>query len=250
MSSLLNIKARIGLLTLAGFTAASLTHAQQTDLRGAVKSAPTEYDLYPHKVRSAERHYAAEQAILEATAERMASLRDDDPLLADLYMMRAGRDILGKPNLIAVDNDMKRRGDVTVQILLNEFKEPWSTMSRSYITSLVNDTNWLKPEIFRPLVLKWYQDLKTINDPEHRNATIAEFIATWGYPEDEPILREILPDAPNGRTMQQFRARLERIKNGDTTSNPNLPPWMADRGKALTPTNGNSAGKRGQGTNQ
>jgi hypothetical protein len=175
-----------------------------------------------------ERRQAALQALDNATPQSLTALRDDDPLLPDLYHLRA-RLLGGSLTYDVVEADMYRRVDVTIKILTHLFENPIDEYTRSTITHWVTFHSWMKPDVFHPLVLEWYREMKASGLTMH-SQSIHEFLAFWGYPEDEAVLQELNQYHNSSKEwgMRMFRERLERLKNGDSTSLPYFPKFSAD----------------------
>ena len=167
------------------------------------------------------------QIIYYQQAERVAALADDDPLLAAVYL--AGAEGLSR-EFTFIERDMIRRGDVSKTMLLKMFKSSTRDGTRACMIHWIRDNSWIDPEAFLPAVRSWYQESKRAGDPNYVQTEIRDFLTVWGYPEDELILTEI---GAHGLTMRLFQKRLQRIRNGDTKSNPNLPPGFDYRNKTL-----------------
>lgn len=167
------------------------------------------------------------EIVYNQQADKVAALADDDPLLAAVYLSEAGG---LSTDFTFIERDMIRRGNVSKILLLKIFESPPTEWTRANMIHWIRDNPWIDPEAFLPSVRLWYQELKHDGDPHYFQHAIQDFLAFWGYPEDEVIMKEIAPD---GLTMRLFRERLQRIGNGDNKSNPNLPPSLAYRNKTL-----------------
>ncbi len=201
-------------------------HGQHDDLRGPFKEPPVVQK--PIDKALIERQQAAQLALDKVTPQFIMALRDDDPFLAELYFLRAGS-LGGSPPYDFLEADMYRRVDVTIKILTQLFENPIDEYTRSTITNWVTFHGWMKPDIFRPLVLEWYREMKA-SGLTMKSKSIQQFLSFWGHPEDEAILRELdeYHNSGKGSPMRMFRERLERLKNGDSTSLPYFPKFSAD----------------------
>jgi hypothetical protein len=159
--------------------------------------------------------------------EKVAALADNDPLLAAVYLAGVGG---LSTDFSFIERDMIRRGSVSRTLLLKIFESPPREGTRAHMIHWIRDNPWIDPETFLPLVRSWCQELKHAGDPHFDQHAIMDFLAVWGHPEDEAVMTEIQADS---LTMRLFRERLQRVRNGDTKTNPNLPRIFAYRNKTL-----------------
>lgn len=227
--------------TLAWGAGQPMAFSQTAD--SSAKGSLAHYDAERFPGIPAERNAAAAKIMnyfprtrekADEVRQKIAALADDDPLLADIYMssipdVRSHHVNLG-------ESDMRRRSQVATAVFQERFKNPTSAFTRNEIVRWVTYNAWLDPEAFLPLIREWYHtELKT--DSVTKNGyvisgrgNVLNFLADWGYPEDEAIFQELYRSTPDPWCPQKFQERLQRLKNGDSKSNPRLSADMPERG--------------------
>lgn len=156
--------------------------------------------------------YAAQRAALNATPESLAALSDDDPLLKVIYIDHGLNHLEEGPSHIALVADMKRRGNVTIDILTGCFKNPYYSASRSHILHGIQYLGpWLKPDRFLFLARAWYSQTKVWNSDD--TLPLVRFLSWAGQPEDEALMRELMgPGGHKSADTDDFFRRIDQIK--------------------------------------
>ncbi len=156
--------------------------------------------------------FEAQQAALNATPESLAALSNDDPLLAIIYLDHGLNHLEEGPHHAALVADMKRRGEVTVDILVQFFKKPNSLTTRSNILHGLRYLQpWLKPDRILILARAWHSQSKAWNSTD--SLPLIRFLSWAGQPEDEALMRKLLgPEGQNTADMKDFLQHIEAIK--------------------------------------
>lgn len=237
----------IHMLTCGGVQPVAFSQAADISAKGSL----AHYDAERFPGIPAERNAAAAKIMnyfprtrekADEVRQRIAALADDDPLLADIYVssipdVRSHHVNLG-------ESDMRRRNQVATAVFQERFKNPTSVHTRNEIVRWVTYNAWLDPEAFLPLIREWYHtELKADSVTKagltprnrsyisHGRSNVLRFLADWGHPEDEEIFQELYRDTSNEEaSLRYFQERLQRLKNGDSKSNPRLSADMPERG--------------------
>jgi len=157
-------------------------------------------------------HFKAMQVAFNATPESLAAMSDDDPLLKIIYCEHGLNNLEEGPYHNALVADMKRRGEVTVDILVECFKNPYYRDMRGHILhGLLYVRSWLKPDRFLPLARAWHTQTKAWNEDD--TFRLVRFLSWAGQPEDEALMRKLTePDGEINADMKNFLRRIEAIK--------------------------------------
>ncbi|HBJ86808.1 MAG TPA: hypothetical protein DDZ88_23720 [Verrucomicrobiales bacterium] len=222
-----SVFAKQGLIQFIAFNicwsaAVSELEAQQPSsaLSPAKDVIDPEFKLSPF---SAELQRAGWTAYRNATPESLAALRDDDPLLRELYVKYGFNKVEIGPNDIALKADMRRREKLAASFIVEAFKHPDSINLRGRILQGVLYYPLGAWNKLLPLARQWYAQRKEIpvGNPtgiDSDRYTIARFLCYAGEPEDEAIIRDILgKEAMLYEEMRSYLARMEKLKQTKTS---------------------------------
>lgn len=183
--------------------------AQPDNLRGVSKDSPR--FEFPFTPMPTERHHAAIKAYENATLESLVAIKNDDPLLRDIYSRYALNHLDHRPSYQALLIDMKRRGDAAIDILVDLFKKPNSGSTRGHILGGLHHNLWINHERFLPLARDWYAEIKKVPpgvnyaSRNHDRFALMRFFSWAGHTEDEAIMRDLVgPDGGESAEMQDF----------------------------------------------
>lgn len=192
----------------------------------------------PMEVRQAAREL--EQAL---TPEKLRALPDDSPVLRELFRGRISLSearVEGIPMYDMIEREMWRRGDVTVNMVMDMLVNPSSKDSHINVALWLKYRPWMKPWEFLPLARQVFQEKNTYPYSKEKHDEIvaalfmAEFLADWGEEQDASIVfsefvkQTATPDKQESM-KKRFKERLELRRRGTPHA---LPDWFSDPAEA------------------
>lgn len=193
--------------------------------------AQSDYLHIPAEVVQAHRELST-----NLTQEKIQSLPDNSPVLAEFYRSRIALEMVrqraGEPKQDIVELDMWMRGDTAIDIVKGLFANPPSDDTQMEICHWLRYRPWMKPDHFLSISRMAYK-IHSSEEPKGIKSrftaiNIAEFLAHWGEPQDEALLRNHFAQYKTDQWSQdQLMMRFKERQALRAEGNPRgLPSWF------------------------